>query len=155
MPALAVRRESWPLAGVFRISRGARSIAETVLVEIRDGDAAGRGECVPYSRYGETVESVIDAIEGLRGMLEAGLTREALGGTMGPGAARNAVDCALWEPRGETFRAAGVGIGPGAVSGARGHRLHPGDRTSRTRWARRPPGTPAARSSRSSSTATG
>ena len=97
MPALAVRRESWPLAGVFRISRGARSVAETVLVEIRDGDAAGRGECVPYSRYGETVDSVIEAIEGLRGALESGLTREALAEAMGPGAARNAVDCALWD----------------------------------------------------------
>ena len=97
MPALAVRRESWPLAGVFRISRGARSVAETVLVEIRDRDAAGRGECVPYSRYGETVESVVESIETLRGDIEAGLTREALAGAMGPGAARNAIDCALWD----------------------------------------------------------
>ena len=97
MPALAVRRESWPLAGVFRISRGARSVAETVLVEIRDRDAAGRGECVPYSRYGETVESVVESVEALRGAIEAGLTREALAGAMGPGAARNAIDCALWD----------------------------------------------------------
>ena len=97
MPALAVRRESWPLAGVFRISRGARSVAETVLVEIRDRDVAGRGECVPYSRYGETVESVVESIEELRGDIEAGLTRKALAGAMGPGAARNAIDCALWD----------------------------------------------------------
>ena len=97
MPSLAVRRESWPLAGVFRISRGARSVAETVLVQIRDRDAAGRGECVPYSRYGETVESVVESVEELRGELEAGLTREALAGAMGPGAARNAIDCALWD----------------------------------------------------------
>ena len=97
MPALTVRRESWPLAGVFRISRGARSVAHTVLVEIRDGDAAGRGECVPYSRYGETVDSVVASIEALRGELEAGLGREALAGAMAPGAARNAVDCALWD----------------------------------------------------------
>ena len=97
MPSLAVRRESWPLAGVFRISRGARSVAETVLVQIRDRDAAGRGECVPYSRYGESVESVVESVEELRGELEAGLTREALAGAMGPGAARNAIDCALWD----------------------------------------------------------
>lgn len=96
-PTLAVRRESWPLAGVFRISRGARRTAHTVLVELRDGDAAGRGECVPYSRYGESVESVVESIEGLRGDLERGLGREALAGAMGPGAARNAVDCALWD----------------------------------------------------------
>ena len=97
MPALAVRRESWPLAGVFRISRGARRAAHTVLVELRDGDAAGRGECVPYARYGETVESVVESVEGLRGDLERGMGREALAGAMGPGAARNAVDCALWD----------------------------------------------------------
>ena len=97
MPALSVRPESWPLAGVFRISRGARRVAHTVLVELRDGDAAGRGECVPYSRYGETVESVVESIEGLRGDLERGLGREALAGAMAPGAARNAVDCALWD----------------------------------------------------------
>ena len=97
MHALAVRRESWPLAGVFRISRGARRVAHTVLAEIRDGDAAGRGECVPYSRYGETVDSVVEAIEGLRGAIEAGITREALAGEIRPGAARNAIDCALWD----------------------------------------------------------
>ena len=97
MPALEVRRESWPLAGVFRISRGARTAAHTVLVEIRDGAATGRGECVPYARYGETVDSVVASIEGLRGELEAGLGREALAGAMAPGAARNAIDCALWD----------------------------------------------------------
>ena len=97
MPTLTVRRESWPLAGVFRISRGARSVAHTVLVEIRDGVAAGRGECVPYARYGETVDSVVAAIEALRGELEAGLAREALADAMAPGAARNAIDCALWD----------------------------------------------------------
>ncbi len=94
---LTVRRESWPLAGVFRISRGARSVVETVLVEIRDDDAVGRGECVPYSRYGETVESVIESIEALRGRLERGLARETLADAMGAGAARNAIDCALWD----------------------------------------------------------
>ena len=97
MPALAVHRESWPLAGVFRISRGARSVVRTVLAEIRDADAAGRGECVPYAHYGETVDSVVESIEGLRGDLERGLTREELADAMGPGAARNAIDCALWD----------------------------------------------------------
>ena len=116
MPTLAVRRESWPLAGVFRISRGARRVAHTVLVELRDGDAAGRGECVPYARYGETVESVVESIEGLRGDLERGLGREGLAGAMGPGAARNAVDCALWdlEAKRSGRRAwAAAGIRPG------------------------------------------
>ncbi|MCY4452248.1 MAG: L-Ala-D/L-Glu epimerase [Immundisolibacterales bacterium] len=97
MPTLAVRRESWPLAGVFRISRGARTVAHTVLVEIRDGAVAGRGECVPYARYGETVESVVESIEGLRDDIERGLARDGLAGAMPPGAARNALDCALWD----------------------------------------------------------
>lgn len=119
MPTLAVRRESWPLAGVFRISRGARRVAHTVLVELRDGDAAGRGECVPYARYGETVESVVESIEGLRRDLERGMGREALASAMGPGAARNAVDCALWdlEAKRSGRRAwaatAGAGTSPG------------------------------------------
>ena len=118
MPTLAVRRESWPLAGVFRISRGARRVAHTVLVELRDGAAAGRGECVPYARYGETVESVVESIEGLRGDLERGLGREGLADAMGPGAARNAVDCALWDLEakrsGRRAWAAVAGIRPGA-----------------------------------------
>ena len=97
MPELAVLRESWPLAGVFRISRGARTVAHTVLVEIRDGESIGRGECVPYARYGETVDSVVASIEGRRGDIERGLAREALADEMPPGAARNAIDCALWD----------------------------------------------------------
>ena len=97
MRELSVRRESWPLAGVFRISRGARTVAHTVLVELRDGESSGRGECVPYARYGETVDSVVASIEGLRGDVERDLTRDELAGAMPPGAARNAVDCALWD----------------------------------------------------------
>jgi len=97
VPSLTVRRESWPLAGVFRIARGARSVAHTVVVEIRDGPATGRGECVPYARYGETVDSAAASIEELRRAIEAGLAREALAGAMAPGAARNAIDCALWD----------------------------------------------------------
>ena len=97
MPALAVHRETWPLARVFRISRGAREAAHTVLVELRDRGAVGRGECVPYSRYGESIDSVVAAIEGLRPDIEGGLTREELSLALGPGAARNAIDCALWD----------------------------------------------------------
>ncbi len=119
---LTVRRESWPLAGVFRISRGARSVVETVLVEIRDDDAVGRGECVPYSRYGETVESVIESIEALRGRIERGLAREALADAMGAGAARNAIDCALWDfeakRSGRRAWAATTGPPPGPVTTA-------------------------------------
>ena len=97
MPELAVRRESWPLAGVFRISRGVRTVAHTVLVEVSDDGSIGRGECVPYARYGESVHSVVDTIEGLRAEIELGMSREALASAAPPGAARNAVDCALFD----------------------------------------------------------
>ena len=96
--SLTIRRESWPLAQVFRISRGARSMAHTILVELRDGGGAvGRGECVPYRRYGESVDGVVETIEGLRGEIEEGLEREALAEAVDAGAARNAIDCALWD----------------------------------------------------------
>ncbi|MEQ8584701.1 MAG: N-acetyl-D-Glu racemase DgcA [Thalassobaculaceae bacterium] len=94
---LAVARESWPIRGVFRISRGARTEAEVVLVTINDGEAVGRGECVPYARYGETVESVIGQIQGVAEAVAGGADREALLSLLPAGAARNAVDCALWD----------------------------------------------------------
>ena len=89
--------ERWPIAGSFGISRGVRTEAAVVVAELADGKARGRGECVPYLRYGETVESVIAQIEGLRPRIEAGLDRRALQTAMPPGAARNALDCAFWD----------------------------------------------------------
>jgi len=68
-----------------------------VVAELADGKARGRGECVPYLRYGETVESVTAQIEGLRPQIEAGLDRRTLQSAMPPGAARNALDCAFWD----------------------------------------------------------
>jgi L-Ala-D/L-Glu epimerase len=97
MQRLTVRAESWPIAGTFAISRGSKTKAEVVLVEIGDGDHVGRGECVPYARYGETIAGSIAAIEQLRPEIEAGLDRPALQDAMPPGAARNALDCALWD----------------------------------------------------------
>lgn len=98
MPTLTVHRESWPIAGVFRISRGARTTAEVVRVVLRDGTGAeGQGECVPYARYQESVDSVVESIEQLRGDLEQGLSRAELVDALEPGAARNALDCALWD----------------------------------------------------------
>ncbi len=102
MPELSVRQESWPLAGSFTISRGTRTTAEPVVVELAatgdDGRVVlGRGECVPYARYGETVAGVIAAIEGLRSRIEAGLDRIGLQDLLPPGAARNALDCAYWD----------------------------------------------------------
>jgi L-alanine-DL-glutamate epimerase-like enolase superfamily enzyme len=86
--------ESWPIAGRFVISRGARTEATVIVVEVSDGRYRGRGECVPYARYGETPEGVLAEIEATR--LESA-DRHALRRTMKPGAARNAIDCALWD----------------------------------------------------------
>ena len=90
-------REVFPIRGVFRISRGARTESVVVAVTIREGDARGRGECVPYARYGESVDSVLAQIEATRAAIEAGADRAALQGLLPAGAARNAIDCALWD----------------------------------------------------------
>jgi L-Ala-D/L-Glu epimerase len=95
--ALAVRTERWPVAGTFTIARGSRSESVVVVVELSDGNHTGRGECVPYRRYGETIEKVTAAIEAQRDALAGGLDRAALQTNMPPGAARNALDCALWD----------------------------------------------------------
>lgn len=94
---LTARHESLPLARPFRISRGVKTAAEVILVEIAEGGVIGRGEGVPYPRYGESVESALAAIESQRAAIEAGITRAALNAAMPAGAARNAIDCALWD----------------------------------------------------------
>ena len=97
MRHLTVRRESFPIRGSFRISRGAKTAAEVVVAEITDGEAVGRGECVPYGRYGETPDGVAAALAAQAGAVTAGLDRDALDRLMPAGAARNALDCALWD----------------------------------------------------------
>jgi len=94
---LTIRHESWPIAGTFTISRGSKTSAEVVVVEFTDGKAKGHGECVPYARYGESIEGVIAEIERHRVALEDGADRAAVQKLLPPGAARNAVDCALWD----------------------------------------------------------
>ena len=94
---LTLAVERWPIAGSFAISRGAKTEAVVVVAQLGDGKAKGRGECVPYARYGESVESVTAAIEAVRPRLAAGLDRAALQKAMPPGAARNALDCAFWD----------------------------------------------------------
>ena len=67
MRRVRVEHQSWPLAGAFTISRGSRTTAEVVVVEIADGGHVGRAECMPYARYDETVEGVIAEIERVAG----------------------------------------------------------------------------------------
>jgi L-alanine-DL-glutamate epimerase-like enolase superfamily enzyme len=97
MPLMTVREERWPLASAFVISRGAKTEAHVVVVELRDGPHVGRGEAVPYARYAETVLGVLGQIEALRNPVETDLDRAALQAVLPPGAARNALDCALWD----------------------------------------------------------
>lgn len=94
---LTALSERFPIAGTFTISRGSKTEAEVVTCTVAEGPYSGRGECVPYRRYGETVEGVLAAIDAIAPAIAAGLTREALRGAMPAGAARNAVDCALWD----------------------------------------------------------
>jgi len=94
---LAVAAERWPIAGSFTISRGAKTEAAVVVAELGDGRHRGRGECTPYARYNESVDSVIGQIEAMRPLLARGLDRAALQRAMPPGAARNALDCAFWD----------------------------------------------------------
>lgn len=90
---IEVRRDVFRLAQVFTISRGSRSEAKVLTCAITDGEATGRGECVPYARYDETLDSVQAQIEGL----PSDIDREGLYDLLPAGAARNAVDCALWD----------------------------------------------------------
>lgn len=95
--SLSARVERWPIAGSFAISRGAKTEAVVVVAELSDGLHRGRGECVPYGHYGETVDGVLAAIEGMARDIAGGLGRERLQAAMPPGAARNALDCAFWD----------------------------------------------------------
>ena len=114
---LSVRIERWPLAGAFTISRGSKTEAVVVVAELSDGTHRGRGESVPYARYGETADGIVAAIEAMRPALQQGLDRPALQQAMRSGAARNALDCAYWDVN---AKAAGrrahelAGLGPPA-----------------------------------------
>ena len=94
---LEIKVVSSPLKAAFTISRGAKTSAETVLVSLSDGPARGRGESVPYARYGETVEGVMASIEAIRPEIESGIGRDELARLLPAGAARCAVDCAMWD----------------------------------------------------------
>ena len=89
--------ERFPLNAPFRIARGVKTAADVVTVTLSEGGSVGRGEAVPYPRYGESVESALAAIESARSLIEADGDRQALLQALPAGAARNALDCALWD----------------------------------------------------------
>jgi L-alanine-DL-glutamate epimerase-like enolase superfamily enzyme len=100
MLTIEAREEIWPLKEVFRISRGSRTEAPVVVVTVGDDENAGRGEGVPIKRYGQSVESVLVQIESIRA--EKNLDRQRLQQLLPAGAARNALDCALWDLEAKT-----------------------------------------------------
>ena len=97
MPALLIASESWPIAGTFTISRGSKTAAEVVVVTLEEEGNRGRGECVPYPRYSETVEGVIANLEAAQTRIEAGFSHADVPAIVSHHAARNALDCALWD----------------------------------------------------------
>lgn len=114
---IEVAVETWPIAGEFAIARGAKREAAVVVAQVGDDCAVGRGECVPYARYGETVEGVCAAILAQRNVGD----RVALLAQMPAGAARNALDCALWDyeaKRSGSSAASLAGLRPAAVTTA-------------------------------------
>lgn len=92
-----IRTERWPVAGVFRISRRSATETDVVVVELEQDGHVGRGECGPNVRYGESAESVTTQLEAIRHAVESGADRAAAQALLPHGAARNALDCALWD----------------------------------------------------------
>jgi L-alanine-DL-glutamate epimerase-like enolase superfamily enzyme len=94
---LILRDDTFPIAGRFTIARGSKTEARVLYVALEDGDHTGQGEAVPYARYGESMEGCLADLEAARARIEAGITLDAVQTLMPPGAARNALDCALWD----------------------------------------------------------
>jgi L-alanine-DL-glutamate epimerase-like enolase superfamily enzyme len=118
MRQLSLLVERFPIAGKFVISRGAKTEAVVITATIQSDRARGRGECVPYARYGESIDSVLTQMESARPHIETGADRTALQALLPAGAARNALDCALWD-----LEAKELGIRAHELAGI--HRLMP------------------------------
>lgn len=107
---MQITKEIWPIDGNFTIARGSRTQAIVVVVTLKDisnksggsVEYSGKGECVPYARYGETVDSVFAQLNAIKALVEAGLTKSELQKAMPAGAARNALDCAYWDLEAKT-----------------------------------------------------
>ena len=121
---LKVGVERFPIRGRFTISRGAKHEAVVVVATIGDGAHRGRGECVPYARYGESVEGVAKAIEACAPAIAAGLDRAGLQALLPPGAARNALDCALWDLEAKISGRSAAELAGACAAACRRDRLH-------------------------------
>ena len=99
MLTLTANAESWPIAGSFTISRGSKTSADVVIATLSDGTHQGRGECVPYPRYEETVPQVLDALHEGAHDIPHDIVPADIPSRVAPHAARNAFDCALWDLR--------------------------------------------------------
>jgi L-alanine-DL-glutamate epimerase-like enolase superfamily enzyme len=114
---LTVTRRGWALARPFTTAHGVKTTADVVIAEISDGDGRGRGECVPVGRYGESIDSVVAALDAMKGAIFSGLNRETLQRALPPGAARNALDCAFWDIEAKhAYRSVAELAGLGAVT---------------------------------------
>lgn len=105
--SLRAQHDRFALSRPFRIARGVKTAADVITVTVTEDGVVGRGEGVPYPRYGESVETSLAAIEQARSAIEAGAGRSELQSLLPAGAARNAVDCALWDLE---SRRAGIGV---------------------------------------------
>jgi L-Ala-D/L-Glu epimerase len=97
MIVAAFVEETWPIAGKFVISRGAKTEARVVTVSLSKDGMTGNGEGVPYPRYNETAAASLNALENLKPLIEGGMTRQELASLAIPMSARNALDCAMWD----------------------------------------------------------
>jgi L-Ala-D/L-Glu epimerase len=114
---LTVTHRAWPLARPLMTAHGVKTTADIVVAEISDVESRGRGEGVPLQRYGESIESVVAALEAMKGAITSGLDRETLQGALPPGAARNALDCAFWDmDANRAYRSVAELAGLGAVT---------------------------------------
>src|SRR5450631_4295202 len=114
---LTVTRRAWPLARPLMTAHGVKTTVDVVVAEISDVESRGRGEGVPLLRYGESIDSVVAAVDAMKGAIFSGLNRDTLQGALPPGAARNALDCAFWDIDAKrAFRSvaelAGLGVVP-------------------------------------------
>lgn len=94
---LTITGRAWPLARPMTTAHGVKTTVDVVVAEISDVESRGRGEGVPLRRYGESIDSVVAALEAMKGAIYSGLNRDTLQSALPPGAARNALDCAFWD----------------------------------------------------------